>query len=138
MTTFSVTEKLSNKEVYQYDNDVKIVWDQYPESTYDYAIVPAQEAPRATPIYGGRRLLTKNEFRKLFTFGERTLMDEFEDTYQSLGLPESVVRNLRTGYKDYANAQDINLDDPGVSAMLGALIQLGKLAAQRFSEVLNG
>lgn len=139
MSTYIVTKKSDGKIVYEYDNDVKIVWDQFPEFDHDYTEVVGVPGGVVThSVHGGRRVLTKNEFRKLFTFDERTVMDEFEDTYDSLGLTDAVVRNLRTGYKDYADAQDIDLDDAGVGIMLTVLSQLGKLEKSRIGEVLNG
>lgn len=124
---------------YEYQADAAVGWNEFPLSLYEHILSNADSSPHVPhTVYGGRRLLSKIEWRRLFTEPERNVLDEFEATYTELGLPDELVRALRSGYKNYYAADDVSLDDTDVGMMLTAFVHLGKLEPYRIGEVLNG
>lgn len=84
-----------------------------------------------------QRLLTHIEFRRRFTQAEQELSDELEATFEAnpdLLVPQK--RTLRTGYKNFNMAMDVNLDDPDIPPMLQMFVALGILTAERPAEIL--
>jgi hypothetical protein len=99
----------------------------------DYTLLPDDPSPVATTV----RTLTHLGFRELFTQTEQEWADELEATFESNALltPEQ-KRSLRTGYKNFNLATEVDLDDPRIPPMLGLYVALGGLDAGRVSEIL--
>lgn len=139
MTTYSITKKSDGSKVYQFDADLKIIWDQFQESDYDYAIVPPPGDASAPPFFNGRRELTHLEFRSLFTQDEIEDIDEFQASFESGVMFDRVTKKrIRTAYITYSTSSFVDLDDPSTALGLGVYATIGLLAPQRISEVLNG
>jgi hypothetical protein len=94
--------------------------------------------PVAAPIAAPSRIRTHNQFRSLFTQTEQELIDELEATFETNpDIPQATKRQLRTGYKNYYSATEVDLDDPRIAPMLGLYLALGYLTAERMAEVMS-
>lgn len=90
-------------------------------------------APEAAP-----RTLTHLQFRRLFTPAEQESCDELEVTFEAnAALSAAQKRGLRTGYKNFYAASEVNLDDPAIPPMLGLYEALGLIDAGRAAEILS-
>lgn len=139
MPTFNVHEISTGKLVYQFESADLKIWDLYPESDYAYSIAAAGTENKNESVYGGRRILTKLEYRRLFTFEERMAIDAFTSEYLNVPqLSDEQKSAIRTSLQDYADAQEINLDDADTIKGIGLYAQFGLIAQERFAEVLNG
>ena len=125
-----------DKQVYEYTADNMVDWDLFPFSTHTHTLfVPEEIAmPR---IYGGRRILTKFEFRKLFP-SEIKAIDKFAATFEAMPLPDVIKDDIRTGLLDYEMSGNVNLDEPATIKGVNMYVQLGLLTPKRMIEVLNG
>lgn len=96
------------------------------------------ELPPAPPVeLLPSRILTHLGFRERFTQAEQEWADELEATFE--GNPAFTVaqkRALRTGYKNFNLATEVDLDDPRIPPMLALYVVLGGLAANRPAEIL--
>ena len=85
-----------------------------------------------------RRVMTHLQFRRRFTQPEQELADELEVTFEANpALTAAQKRTLRTGYKTFYAAAEVDLDDPAIPPMLGMYVVFGVLAAGRPSETLG-
>jgi len=83
--------------------------------------------------------LTHIQFRKLFTPSEEIQVDTFNDTYQNSEMLSGLQKaTIRTGLKKYQEAQAIELNDSGVSALLDLYIMVGILDPARKQEIISG
>ena len=83
------------------------------------------------------RKLTHLGFRDRFTQAEQEWADELEVTLESnvvLSAPQK--KALRTGYKNFNLATEVDLDDPRIPPMLALYVALGGLAPGRQAEIL--
>ena len=85
--------------------------------------------PNALP----ERVLTKYQFRKLFTFTERVNIDNFAMNPNISAQNKAV---LSTIMKDLEVSGEVQLDLPDVSAGIQFLEQVGLLAAGRASQII--
>lgn len=139
MPLYNVVNKATGLKAYEYSHDAPVDWNEFPFSDYEHVLANEDGTPYAHhTVYNGRRLLSKLEYRRLFTDAEQNDLDEFEVNYPTLGLPDELVRNLRSGYKNYYAADEVSLDDTDVGMMLTAFVHLGKLQPHRVGEILNG
>ena len=89
--------------------------------------VPAASVRKGTHLW----------FREKFTQAEQEWADELEATFESSpALTAEQKRSLRTGYKNFNLATEVDLDDPRIPPMLGLYVALGGLAANRPAEIL--
>lgn len=97
----------------------------------------ARAAAQAT-VAGTRLPMTKLKFRELFTFVERMGIDELHANFeQHPGLTGEQKAMLRTALEDYRMAENIQRPfDARVVAMLDLYVALGRLTAQRRTEIL--
>lgn len=139
MRTFEVTRKTDAQVVDRYRADSPIEWQGMEFDTHTHTDVSATSpaAPRVT-IYGGRRKLTKLEFRALLTSAEQQAIDKFEARFESMPFPEDVKDRIRTGIVKRKEATIMDLDEPDISTGLGLHVALGNLAYSRISEIVNG
>lgn len=99
----------------------------------DTGIIPPEPAPVVNT-----RLLTHIQFRRLFTTPERQLADELEVTFEtSTELSVEHKRTLRSGYKDFNAASEVDLDDHGIPEMLALYAALGIITPERINEILG-
>lgn len=80
------------------------------------------------------RLLTRLEFRRLFTLEERLLIDNFL-TSEKLSIEQK--RMLRTVENDFAAMSQVSLVDPDVMAGLDYYTEVGLLTRKRAKEILS-
>lgn len=141
MTTFIVTNKATGVEVYRYGADAPVEWSGMSFADHDHIPVPdeiTEIVPRMTK-FGGRRLLTKLEFRGLFKEAALKSIDRFEVKFEQVTfLTDDQKDEVRTGFKNYNAASDVNLDDPRWIPGLGLYVALGMLNQDDMLEVLNG
>lgn len=139
MPTFNVHEISTRKLVYQFDAASLTILDLFPESDYEYSVATGNNDGKRGSIYGGRRILTKLEYRRLFTFEERMAIDSFTANFLEIAfLSDEQKAAIRTSLKDYEDAQDINLDDADTVRGIGLYVQFGLILPNRLPEVLNG
>jgi hypothetical protein len=132
MESWQVTSKATGEPVFRYQCDDgigPIYWVGMEAETHDHTLV-VEETPETPPVtvYGGRRLLSRLEFLRLFTVTERITMRTaakqspvMEDYLQLLDL-----------------ALEISLDDPDTVAGVQMMEGAGLLATGRAAEVLRG
>lgn len=90
-------------------------------------------------IYGGRRSLSKIEFRRLFPADKRPYVDEFNATFEAHpALTADQKRDIRSGLEDYRATDAVNLDDIDTQKMIGLYVMLGILTTVEATAVLNG
>jgi len=101
--------------------------------TYSNGVFTAPVAPTPVPVRKGTHLW----FRGKFTAAEQEWADELEATFESNAmLTAAQKRTLRTGYKNFNLATEVNLDDPRIPPMLGLYVALGGLESHRPAEIL--
>lgn len=140
MNNYSVVRKSDGIQVYQYSADAPIEWGGYEFDTYEHVL---QEVvvipPEITTMYSGRRILSKLEFRRLFTTDEQELCDEFELFFEgNAALTTEQKRSIRTGLKNFNAATEVNLDDLAILPMLQLYAYLQLIDTSRVVEILNG
>jgi hypothetical protein len=140
MPIFSVTDKASGKEEYRFEAQALTELDLFPFSSFDYAeVIDAPVAQTPQPVYGGRRTLSKLEFRRLFPDTERPYVDEFNATFESSTLlTADQKRDIRSGLEDFKAASSINLDDASISQILSLYVALGLITKTEMETILNG
>lgn len=135
---YIVTRLADGKEVHRYAA-AAVVEGDFPLDAYAHRELPETLATTATKKFGGRRLLTKLEFRSLFQESAIKAIDRFEAQFeQAVFLTEDQKDTIRTSFNDYRAAQDVNLDDPRWIPGLGLYVSLGMMTAEEVGEVLNG
>lgn len=140
MNEYIVTRKSDGEEVYRYRSDAPIEWDGMEFAEFDHAGRPA-DSPAVSVVskFGGRRILTKLEFRSLFPESTLKAIDRFEVQFeQAAFLTDAQKDEIRTSFKNYHEAKDVDLDDPRWAPGLGLYVALGMMTAEEVSGVLNG
>lgn len=138
MTTYRVYPKGSTVLAYEYSADAPVEWNEYPFASFDHVAQPAPPLP-AGGMYGGRRKLTKLEWRKLLLASEEEAFDEIRANVETMTLPDGVPRSkVRTYVHRYEEATLMDLDDSDQAAGFGLLVALGKMDPSRIQVILNG
>ena len=89
--------------------------------------------------FGGRRILTKLEFRSLFSESTLKWIDRFEAQFEQLPfLTDDQKDNSRTAFKNYHEATFVDLDDPRWNPGLSMYVALGGMDESEVTEVLRG
>lgn len=140
MKIFSVVRKSDGKVLYEYQSDAPVEWIGMDFVTCNHVdvtpVVP--DTPVAT-VYGGRRKLTKLEFRSLFPAGSLMAIDRFEAQFETMDSLSAEQKDaIRTAFSNYHEAQDIDLDNDLLTAGLPLYVTLGFLTADQLAEVLRG
>lgn len=135
---YIVTNKTTGEEVSRYA--AMGVWEgEFPLAEYDHTDQPEEWIVDDTCKFGGRRVLTKLEFRSLFPESAIRSIDRFEAQFeQSAFLTDDQKDGIRTAFNDYHAAEDVNLDDPRWLVGLGLYVALGMMTADEVTGVLNG
>lgn len=120
MTQYAVIDKATGEEVYRYEADAPIEWNEWEFATHDHVPV-VDQAPIVSgtpePRYGGRRMLTRLEFIDLL--GD----DVYEAalTMQKTSVQmEGWVKRLEMAAPD-ADGRSVNLEDPRTVAGIQCL-----------------
>ena len=88
----------------------------------------------ANPEAQAERVLTKYQFRKLFTFSERIAIDNFAMN-PNLSAQNKAV--LSTIIKDLDMAGEVQLDLPDVAQGIGFLEQIGLIGTGRAAQIIS-
>ena len=137
---FDVIRKSDGAKVYEYQSDAPVEWVDFPFTDFDHVGRPDEVVEALPPTkFDGRRILTKLEFRSLFSEETIKWIDRFEAQFeQSPFLTDDQKDSIRTAFKNYHEAQNVDLDDPRWAPGLGLYVSLGMITAEEVSEVLNG
>ena len=141
MAEYAVIRKSDQAEVYRYQAGAPIEWVGMEFADHDHVLLPdAPDAPgEDTRKFGGRRILTKLEFRSLFPAHALKAIDRFEAQFeQAPFLTDEQKDDIRTAFKDYNEAEVVDLDHPRWPSGLGMYVALGMMTAEEVQEVLNG
>ena len=87
----------------------------------------------ANPSISAERVITKYQFRKLFTFTERVNIDNFA---MNPNLSDQSKAALSTILKDLDVSGEVQLDLPDVSAGIQFLEQVGLLSTGRAAQII--
>jgi hypothetical protein len=135
MAHYKATNTQTN-EVVEYDADgarPEHLVDPWDVSRVIVPDPPTDDVPPPdTRVYGGRRTISKLDFLRLFTQGERVAIMVFS---AGTGAPNVAVRDYMYLLEQ---ATEVNLDDAEISAGVGLLEAGGLLASGRAAEILNG
>ena len=137
---YIVTETATGKEVYRYQADAAIEWNGMEFSTHTHTEHAEPVEGEVVPLkFGGRRLLTKLEFRSLFPVLALKSIDRFQTQFeQSAFLTDAQKDDIRTSFKNYDEALDVDLDDPRWVPGLALYVGLGYMTEHEVGEVLRG
>ena len=141
MKTYEVRRISDGTVMTRYDAPDRVEWQGYEFANFDHVDVTpttTQTTVLRVTVYGGRRKLTKLEFRALLTPAEQQAIDKFEAHYESMAFPPAVMDRIRTSVVKRGEATVMDLDDPDLTAGLGLHVALGNLAYSRISEIVNG
>ena len=140
MKIFRVVRKSDNKVLYEYQSDAAVPWVGMEFAACDHIdITPSTPVEFAAPVYGGRRILTKLEFRSLFPAGSLMAIDRLEAQFETMDSLSAEQKDaIRTAFSNYHEAQDIDLDNDLLTAGLPMYVALGFLTADQLAEVLRG
>ncbi len=135
---YIVTSKATGEEISRYVSTG--VWEgDFPLSDFDHTELPEAPAMPDQRKYGGRRLLTKLEFRSLFPEAALKAIDRFESQFeQSAFLTDDQKDGIRTAFNDYHEAENVDLDDPRWVPGMSLYVALGMMSSEEVTEVLNG
>lgn len=86
--------------------------------------------PNAMP----ERILTKYQFRKLFTFQERIAVDNFASNPNISAQNKAI---LSTIMKDLDVSGEVQLDNPDVAQGIGFLEQIGLIGTGRAAQIIS-
>lgn len=137
---YDVIRKSDGEKAYEYQADAPVEWNGFPFAEFDHAPRPdeVEEVVIATK-FGGRRILTKLEFRSLFSPATLKWIDRFEAQFEGyIYLTDDQKDSIRTAFKDYQEATFVDLDDPRWLPGLGLYVALGGMDQDEVTEVLRG
>jgi len=125
--TYSVIRQDTGAEVYCYTYDHPLDLDLFPPSLFDH--VPQVEPEVVPPpVYGGRRVLDRLEFLRLFTAQERITLVEAAKSIPVLADYMYLLDRTST----------VHLDHDDTLNGVNLLEQVGLIAPGRAAEVLHG
>ena len=142
MSIYIVTDKATGNEITRYCssqiveriNGVDMPLSEYGHTEFD------ENAPVVqTTVFNGRRILTKLEFRSLFSDATIKWIDRFEAQFEGYAyLTDAQKDDIRTAFANYHEATDVDLDDPRWLPGLGLYVALGGMDAEEVTKVLRG
>lgn len=136
MPIFSITSKATGQEVYRYETPTMTIWDNFPQSDYDYAQVPADPVPVVT--YNGSWRITKLAFRNRFTTNEKVAIEIAAlDNPQASMQSRALSAALRASQADLNVATYIDLKRADTRAGVQQLEGAGLLASGRSAIILD-
>lgn len=137
---YDVIRKTDGTKVYEYRADAPVEWVDFPFVEFDHKSRPDEVVETIYQTrFGGRRILTKLEFRSLFSESTLKWIDRFEAQFEQLPfLTDDQKDNSRTAFKDYHEATFVDLDDPRWNPGLSMYVALGGMDESEVTEVLRG
>ena len=138
---YDVVNKSSGLKVYEYQESAPVEWSGFEFATHDHVAQPDLGMPDSpvTTRFGGRRILTKLEFRSLFSDATLKWIDRFEAQFETYAyLTDAQKDEIRTAFANYHEATDVDLDDPRWIPGLGLYVALGGMDEAEITEVLRG
>lgn len=137
---YDVIRKSDGEKAYEYQADAPVEWNGFPFAEFDHAPRPDDvEEAVTTTRFDGRRILTKLEFRSLFSPATLKWIDRFEAQFENYAyLTDDQKDSIRTAFKDYQEATFVDLDDPRWLPGLGLYVALGGMDQDEVTEVLRG
>jgi hypothetical protein len=140
MSTYAVIRKSDQQQVYEYQTDTPVEWVDFPFADFDHVELQDAAATEIPPTkFDGRRILTKLEFRSLFSDATLKWIDRFEAQFEDYAyLTDAQKDSIRTAFKDYHEATFVDLDDPRWVPGLSMYVALGGMDADEVTEVLRG
>lgn len=138
MTTYIVTRKSDQTEVYRYNADAPIEWSGMEFATHDHEPEAVdQSTPTDVPVVS--MTWTKLAFERKFTDAEWAAAQAFNAGFEGIHqLSEEQKLKIRRGLNDYKIATEISSVDPGTVTLLSLYEAFGVIAAGRAQEILNG
>lgn len=138
---YDVIRKSDGGKAYEYQADAPVEWNGFPFAEFDHT--PRHDDVEETTIittkFDGRRILTKLEFRSLFSPATLKWIDRFEAQFENYAyLTDDQKDTIRTAFKDYHEATQVDLDDPRWEPGLGLYVALGGMDQDEVAEVLRG
>jgi hypothetical protein len=133
MATYNIVEKSLNKVVFTYSTNGGSAlygrddWDD--PTLFEHILIEEPAPPPAPP----RKIMSKWEFRKLFSLEERVACDNAPDNTQ---IPEQYRAILKTLNTDFALAEQIDPALKDVQDGVQLLEQVGLLATGRAAQIL--
>jgi hypothetical protein len=138
MPTYDIYKKSSGEKVYDFEAAAVHELAAFPYTEYEYR-ERIHVYDMSVTVFGGRRKLTKLEWRKLLTDEENKAFDKLRATVETMQLPSEELRDdVRTSMNKYEEATVMDLDDPAQARGFGLMVALGKMAPYRIAEILNG
>lgn len=138
MSLFIVQDKGGN-EVTRYVAIQATEIEGFPFSDYNHVEAVESEEPATVTRFHGRRILTKLEFRSLFSDETIKWIDRFEAQFEGYAyLTDDQKDSIRTAFANFHEATDVDLDDPRWPPGLGLYVALGGMDAAEVTEVLRG
>lgn len=127
------------RKAYEYQADAPVEGtDLFAEFDHTPRHDDVEETTIITTKFDGRRILTKLEFRSCF-HQRRSRIDRFEAQFENYAyLTDDQKDTIRTAFKDYGEATQVDLDDPRWVPGLGAACVLGGMDQDEVTEVLRG
>jgi len=139
MSLYRVTRKSDGVEMTRYCSTATTESVGFSFADYDHTEFFEDEVVVQTTRFNGRRILTKLEFRSLFSDATIKWIDRFEAQFETLGyLTDEQRDEIRTAFANYHEATDVNLDDPRWLPGLGLYVALGGMDADEVTGVLRG
>ena len=137
---YDVIRKTDSAKVFTYHADTPIEWTGFEFATHDHVAQAGSVAVTEIPTkFNGRRILTKLEFRSLFSEATLKWIDRFEAQFEShTYLTDDQKDEIRTAFADYHEATQVDLDDPRWIPGLSMYVALGGMDADEVTEVLRG
>ena len=137
---YDVIRKADLAKAYEYQADAPVEWVDFPFSEFDHVERTSVSAAAPPPTkFGGRRVLTKLEFRSLFTEATLKWIDRFEAQFEGyVYLTDEQKDDIRTAFADYHEATQVDLDDPRWIPGLSMYVALGGMDSNEVTEVLRG
>lgn len=137
---YDVIRKSDSAKGYEYHADAPVEWPGFPFSEFDHTprTNDVEEAVITTK-FDGRRILTKLEFRSLFSPATLKWIDRFEAQFENYAyLTDDQKDTIRTAFADYNEATQVDLDDPRWVPGLGLYVAIGGMDQDEVTEVLRG
>ena len=137
---YDVIRKSDGNLITSYAAQAAAMLDDYPSQDFEHSPRPDDvEEIVITTKFDGRRILTKLEFRSLFSPATLKWIDRFEAQFENYAyLTDDQKDTIRTAFADYHEATQVDLDDPRWEPGLGLYVAIGGMDQDEVTEVLRG
>lgn len=137
MTTFVVTRKSDQAEVYRYSAGSPIEWSGMEFATHDHTAEADPGGVTDAPVVA--MTWTKLQFERKFTDAEWDAAQGFNASFENIPqLTDEQKLKIRRGLNDYKIATEVSSIDPGTVTLLTLYEVFGVISAGRALEILHG